>query len=299
MNDPTLIQPIQPTDLRPGDVLLSLGVGDLSEMICLIDGGRYSHAALWTGNRVVHATLGGIVLADLEGQKQQKLTDVYRYTRDGHPLGSERWPSEPVIERAERFVGGRYAYSDLVMLAMLIGYGRRPRIPVMETIVRRIGAHAADGVTAWFQDQMRRSRKAAGQSSPAAPDAPGIATTCTELVGTAFYEAESTPPHAYALEVVQPGRHDALQSAGSNPELEAQYASLAAACRDFVRPDLPLLDLVQQSQGAVLEAGPIDAVIGWRKSRKVVAGDRSLPLSTLTPRDLQTSPTLVCVGRLS
>ena len=65
-------QPSPPT-LCPGDVLLSCGREALSQLICKVDGGMYSHAALWDGHKVVEATARGVVrrvISPAEGSRR-------------------------------------------------------------------------------------------------------------------------------------------------------------------------------------------------------------------------------------
>jgi hypothetical protein len=274
-------------------VLLSRGVGEVADLICAIDGGSYSHAGIWTGIQVVHATFEGIVGEELAPSLEaRRHVDVFRFAREGHALGSARWPAEPVVACALSFVGGSYAYSDLLMLALLIGYGRRPGIPALDSAVRKIGAHLADRLDAWLERQV-------GARGAGAAPAP---MTCTELVGRAFHDAKATPPHAYALEVVLPGRAappPAPMLDGPDPAA-AELERVAEACRAVVRRALPTLDAELRLRAAAEEAPPNPpALFGLTQPRGVIAGSRALPLRTLTPCDLETSPTLSCVGRLA
>ena len=43
---------IRAADLRPGDVLLCRGRGEISDLVCALDESTYSHSALWDGDRV-------------------------------------------------------------------------------------------------------------------------------------------------------------------------------------------------------------------------------------------------------
>lgn len=282
---------IEAAALAPGDVLLSRGIGEISDLICAIDGGSYSHAGLWTGTGVVHATFEGIVGDDLDASlADRQHVDVFRYERDGAALGSARWPAEPVLACAASFVGGSYAYSDLLMLALLIGYGRRPGVPALDSAVRKVGAHLAERLDVWLE----RQRAAAG-----AADAGPEPMTCTELIGTAFYAAASVPAHAYALEVVLPGRGPEPPLALSGPDPAAsEYERVAQLWRQVLRRHAPALDadLCRRASGGDPPSPP--ALFGLTRPRRVIAGERALPLRTLTPRDLETSPTLARVGRL-
>jgi hypothetical protein len=276
--------------LAPGDVLLSRGIGEISDLICAIDGGSYSHAGIWTGSGVVHAAFEGIARAALEASLADRHhVDVFRYLRDGAALGSARWPAEPVVACATSFVGGAYAYSDLLMLALLIGYGRRPGVPALDSAVRKIGAHLAARLDDWFE--RRTAHGAVGRPGP---------MTCTELVGTAFYAAASVPAHAYALEVVLPGRSSAPPPALSGPDpAAAEYERVAETIRRVLRRHGLALDADAPPEASSADPPHPPALFGVTRPRRVIAGGSGLPLRTLTPRDLETSPTLVRVGRLA
>ena len=278
--------------LAPGDVLLSRGIGEISDLICAIDGGSYSHAGIWTGGSVVHASFEGIARAGLETSLADRHhVDVFRYQRDGAALGSPRWPADPVVACAISFVGGAYAYSDLLMLALLIGYGRRPGVPALDSAVRKLGANLAKRLDAWLERQV--AQDAAGRPAP---------MTCTELVGAAFYSAASVPAHAYALEVLLPGRSPAPPPALSGPDpAAAEYERVAESIRQVLRRHGLALDADAGGDPEASSADPANprALLGLTRPRRVIAGERGLPLRTLTPRDLETSPTLVRVGRLA
>jgi hypothetical protein len=283
---------IEAAALLPGDVLLSRGVGEVADLICAIDGGSYWHAGIWTGAELVHATFEGIVREDLAPSLEERQhVDAFRYAKDGHALGSARWPAEPVVACAQSFVGGSYAYSDLLMLALLIGHGRRPGIPALDSAVRKIGAHLADRLDAWLK------QKLAARDAGSAP-AP---MTCTELVGSAFYAAKASPAHAYALEVVLPGRDPVPPPPmldGPDPAA-AEHARIVEACRAVLRRALPALDADLRRRAEAEDAPPNPpALFGLTRPRGVIAGSRALPLRTLAPRDLETSPTLSRVGRI-
>jgi hypothetical protein len=281
---------IEAAALAPGDVLLSRGIGEISDLICAIDGGSYSHAGIWTGTSIVHATFEGIERDGLEAAvADRQYVDAFRYHRDGAVLGSARWPVEPVLECAASFVGGSYAYSDLLMLGLLIGYGRRPGIPALDSAVRKIGARLAERLDAWLERQT-------GHGSDGRP-AP---MTCTELVGAAFYAAASDPAHAYAIEVVLPGRSPLPPRALSGPDPgAAEYERVAESVRQVLRRHG--LALAAEANPTAASGDPPNprALFDLTRPRRAIAGERALPLRTLTPRDLETSPTLTRVGRLA
>ena len=66
--------------LRPGDVLLSCGTEALSILISRLDGGDYSHSAVWDGAKAVDATPDGVVRHDLQhDMDEQWFIDAYRW----------------------------------------------------------------------------------------------------------------------------------------------------------------------------------------------------------------------------
>jgi len=84
----------------------------------------------------------------------------------------------------------------------------------------------------------------------------------------------------------------------ADPKLETQYEQVVVACQEFVQQDFAALESAQQSRAEQLaQESSLESAL--TDSRTLVAGGRLLPLSTISPRDLQISPTLACVGRLS
>ena len=121
-------KPITFDDLAPGDVLLSCGDDDLDLLITEVDQGDYSHASLVvavqgsSGPLVVEATMGGIKRDPISvDMNAQYLVDAYRYVSPaGFHLGDPDWPSAPVLDQGNSFVGGAYAYSELLMAGVVL-----------------------------------------------------------------------------------------------------------------------------------------------------------------------------------
>src|SRR5260370_33801194 len=106
---------IPPQSLQAGDLLLSLGKGNLSEAIRALDGGRYSHAALWTGRGVIESTLPRVVEHDLAAslsQHPREYVDAYRF----------RAPFDvaEVLRTARSYLERPYARGDLLLGALVI-----------------------------------------------------------------------------------------------------------------------------------------------------------------------------------
>jgi hypothetical protein len=103
-------------ELEPGDVLLSLGDSEISRAIQGLDGGKYSHAALFTGDTVIESTLPCVAEVPLEeslAEHARVYVDVFRHRSAGAR-------TEAVVREARAFVGRPYAHGELVMGALII-----------------------------------------------------------------------------------------------------------------------------------------------------------------------------------
>lgn len=121
------------SELRPGDILLHKGTSWISKLILLLDGGDYSHASIYVGKRdsddgtdvpsIIEATIPQVRYEDLVSRLEHhdKFIDVFRWhSHDKHEIGSEGFPSRPVLAEGDRYVGHKYAYHQLVFVALLI-----------------------------------------------------------------------------------------------------------------------------------------------------------------------------------
>lgn len=107
-------------DLAPADVLLSLGEGTLSEAIQALDGGWYSHAALWAGADVIESTDPKVVRRPLDlsiRSAGRRFVDVYR----NRELSEEQ--RTQIVANAVAYVGRTYAYGELLLGAGIIASG--------------------------------------------------------------------------------------------------------------------------------------------------------------------------------
>jgi hypothetical protein len=116
--------------------------------------------------------------------------------------------------------------------------------------------------------------------------------TCSQFVAMAFWQADPSPARRLALRV----RYEARSLARAAEPLPEAWQSLARDCeRAFLVEGDPRR-----------AAWSRDPARGHRGSRafglgpqEVRAGDRALPLSCVTPRDLEHSPSLTLVGALA
>lgn len=267
-------------DLRPGDVLLARGSSRLgspiSDWICVLDGGRYSHAAIWDGDAVLEASGDGAKVQAADVKKlicEHEFTDVYRFTRNGHRLGDPGWSAAPVLEVARSYVGCAYPYAQLCLLGVLVGLGRSTGLPQAQLLLRSLGGELARLVSEVRSDGSRRRPM-----------------TCSQFVGVAFWEADPAPERRYSL--VVPYTPSALMTRSFDGELDR----IVADCRT----ELAGLGALA---GGVWPRDPARGHHGERafglEPVHVRAGDRWLPHHCLTPKDLEQSPTLRLVGALS
>jgi hypothetical protein len=136
------------SDLKPGDVFLCKGSGLLSEMICLLDGGMYSHGAIFDGQKVVQATLHGVVASDIDSLKEELFVDVFRFIKNNHYLDDEGWPSQPVVDTADKIAaeGIQYATDHLILFGLLAVTRDIKMAPFEKKMLRIILDHAMDAV---------------------------------------------------------------------------------------------------------------------------------------------------------
>jgi hypothetical protein len=109
--------------LQPGDVLLYHGVGLISDLIRLFDGGPYSHAAVYDGANVLEAVAEGTVVDPVaQSVASAQFVDVYRFiASDGTPFGQAGCAAQPVLDRIQYYEQNhqRYGYEQILLLALL------------------------------------------------------------------------------------------------------------------------------------------------------------------------------------
>jgi hypothetical protein len=279
---------VLPNQLQPGDVLLFHGTGFISEMIRLFDGSQYSHAAFYSGQKVVEAIGSGITSRPLaESVSGAKYVDVCRFiSKDGHRLGDAGYAAQPVLNTAGQFVAkaDRYAYEQLVLLAALAGSRRIPvvsDIPFLRWILRNILDNAAEIISEIV---------AAGKE-------PMI---CSELVYRCYTEsgpqydlvirgADTLAARARSLPVLG---GSLAASAGHSQEAEAIQAELDAFMAKYQRAKI---------QGRMAANAKAGKPAGKKKGGVAAtsAGGMALAVADfVTPRDLRDSPDLTLIGTL-
>lgn len=161
---------LETTDLLPADVLLSRGDSDISTGIVELDGGTYSHAALWSGAEVIESTLPYVREAPLHVCGQHALfIDVYRHVR-------EDLPREDIVSQARTHLGKRYGTLDLGVATFTVA------------------------VSSWMPGDWAEMNSLYGSDrlarvlhflSSCGQDTRADELTCSELVATAFFDAQT------------------------------------------------------------------------------------------------------------
>jgi hypothetical protein len=282
-------------ELRPADVLLSRGHGLVSDLIANVDGGSYSHGAVWSGEGVIQATSDGITHSAAKGEH-----GVYRRIDLPDEVASE------IVEVAKSQLEGRYAYGELVLLGLLFSSGMRVNGDLLPRMLEAIGGPTASKLKAWLDQR---------------PEAK--ARICTELVASSYFKAAGGRLALHILPVskrravepasvlagLPPLSGDGASSAGTRRDASSQADQLlteqAAAASRRCRELLVERGLFQaaMTRGAAVEL-PLLGPEGAVESRKVFSGPIALDAVTgkaigvVTPADLEYSPSLRFVGYL-
>lgn len=172
-------------DVRAGDLLLSLGEGNLSALLAWNGDSAYSHAALVLNDgNLIEATTRGVSIspvADRPSDAKIVFTDVYRpVTQDGNPRTVDEM--QTVASFARQFDQLPYAMDSLKQLAIFVSVRNHiPKDPMARWIIRVALDH--------LDTDDRTS------------------LTCTELIYRSFDEAPTSPANALRpVIVVQPRR---------------------------------------------------------------------------------------------
>jgi hypothetical protein len=318
------MQTIEERALLPGDVLLSLGDGALSEGIMSLDGGSYSHAALWSGHETIEATLPNVRRQSLsQSRSHARYIDVFRHA-DPHR------PRDEIVSRAVTYIGTPYAETDLMIATLvltvsawmpekwsevyvLFGLGtlrrwldtlrgmNRERSNRFTCVALAVQAHAAARfpVHVRLNDDRqvdirvmvrafralvelrssRRARDAGDGNAVASPSSRRNAERLDREEAELLEELERCVQSEAALV-------SALSAGGRTTEPGAGRPSALLALRQEWRREfgVPVSDIL-----AAMPAGLAD--------RELLAGS-DWPISLVTPRQVQTSPSMAPVGRI-
>ncbi len=260
---------IKPDQLSPGDVFLYHGDSFISKLIRLFDGTEYSHASIWQGDHVVEALGNGITKNTLAASVSgAKFVDVYRFisSEGQNKLGSAEYPAKPVLDRVAFYEAHpeRYAYEEIVLLAMLASTRRLP-IPGLGLVLRNVLDSASEVL----------ARMVAAGKQP---------MICSELVYRCYVEAgQKYFIRIRGADVAMAQAASVLANAGSSAPLDAASAADAAFDEEAA--------VFLENFYAVSGATPPGAAVQGEASLQAVA-------DFVTPGDLKKSPNLQLAGTL-
>lgn len=113
----------------------------LRGLIITFDRDIYTHAAFWNGEAVVEAGMSG-VNANPISHYMDTVTDVYRFTNSGEGLGSEAYPTDPVLQKANWLVDQDLDYSfETAYLYMFLCVTRWNRAQWIEDVQKFLEIH--------------------------------------------------------------------------------------------------------------------------------------------------------------
>jgi hypothetical protein len=168
-----------PPVMTPGDILLHYNTGIISDLIRLFDGSEYSHSSLVRNPEMVaEANAKGIGLNPL-----QPAIAAGRYT-DTYRLNSSPASLDPALARADHYlnIGGRYAFEQLLFLAVLCTTRQIPLPAIARMFLRKL----LDAAVSILNRIIASGRE------------PMI---CSEFVFRCFDEADPAPSDVYTIVV--------------------------------------------------------------------------------------------------
>ncbi len=199
-------------------------------------------------------------------------------------LGDAAYPYQPVTAQADKLAdeGLGYAYDKLMVAALVIGLSKVPANPVTRKIIRTL----LDKLAAWIVDEIDKGGKRG--------------MTCTEVVSTSFWRASADA--RYAINIVVDGSRDseslrAVAWGALSPRAQGLLSDYEREKRQCLELFLKADRSVKRQDLGALAAAHFGAHA--KGAFVTAAGGPDVPLACVTPRDLQRSPDLKCIGRLS
>jgi hypothetical protein len=253
-------------ELRPGDLILSTSSGWESWLIRWLDGGAYSQAGLYDGERVILAGAYGIERRPLH------TCDVFRFQSQGRPLGEGGLDARVLLERARAYLDHADAYrcTPLYLVGLLLIMRRFARPPWRRNLVEALGGVLLVAI-----------RRSIDRHFPTGV----IAVTGSELVTRIFSEARRVSGGPYDIRLELERRHERH----AWPPTSGRFEHLMQETEEIIARVNPELSIAV-SQARAAAPGSIGST--------VVAGGPLAPACFVSPGDLQHSPSFVYAGRL-
>ena len=312
MSEKNLPKKLRQEDLKPGDVLLThsydgvslskyvahcnlpttkqewetylLDKHGLHYYVTKVDGGDYSHAAFYDGEKIIQSKVEGITSGPVEElMETHDRVDVFRFQGDPdgncqQPGFTPEFPSDPVIKCARKHLDNNkgYDFPQLVLMFFIL-YNRQSswKPNWAKYFVKRALTVLLDGLENMPNANLKQM------------------FTCSEAVFRFFCEAQGKK---YSLKVTT-----CMQMAKTGNDFnEADDENLEKLLKDqFIAEEEELykerfnkmtMAVSMHSNDKPKESFHMNTKLFWQK-----LAERTY---CVTPRSLQESPNLCCVGRL-
>ena len=264
-------------DLHPGDILLCKGKTFWSNLIVKLDGGRFSHVAIYDGKHVIESMPRTVEDDDeLPGSQVNDLitlheryhpVHVYRFRKNGSWLGSGDYPAEPVIERAQTYMGLGYSYYQVMFIAYLVAVKELP----VDTIEGRLLRTLLESAVSMVEKVIERN---------------GETMVCSEFVYRCFKDA--SVDGRYRLKFPR-----------------TSYDGLLPFIADTEGDAVAAMEAKEDDHEVHIKHQTNQFYASWSKMRMRPPGDAPVDpretltiASCLTPLDFEESNTLIEIGRL-
>ncbi len=278
-------------DLKPGDVILSrakffIQGGWESALIVLLDGGHYSHCALFTGEAFIEMITPGIVASPARVKTRvHRYSDVYRFQdAQGHELNTTPdLPALPITRQADGYLNtaNAYGYTEALMVAVILilrgALAPRWAQPVLEVIAGIILTRLKRLIDSMVANKI-------------------MTMTCSQLVSECFWLPSDRLGAPYGLHVNVAERHRVHRNevAKASDRLQSVLDQLADQL-GRIEPEYPAqLEIARINLHESLRTGASSGISGIEE---LVAGSSCLPSNCVTPCDLQISRNLRYTGR--
>jgi hypothetical protein len=287
---------------------LSLGASKLSDLIHELDGGSYSHAAIWSGEQVIEATLPRVHEITLQqASEKAQYVDAFRYRDAGAPSG------ESVVGSAREYLGRPYSEEGLLLSSATYALTSRLRDPDQQ-----LRALFSIEQLAAVVELLRKIRRELGEVKER--------VTCVELAVRAHIDAKlpvevqlrAHPPFSrelflQSLEELWKLRKERLRDTepahpvdapehAAGPDLAwrddpvARLMSTPAPREIGPEADAAWITLTEWARTELADGLDLEISAGPIRDRLLVGRDWSAWL--VTPHQLETSPSLRFVCRL-
>lgn len=163
------------TDLQPGDILFYRKTKFINKAISFFDDCKYNHNALYVGeSKVIESIISGTVVRDI----QTSIADAQKVMVKR--LDNAPQDTDPVIKRSKEFEGDRYAYEEILMLALICSVRKIRFGKFISRFIEYILEKAGEVILAFTNGGKE-------------------ALTCSELVYRCYNEAEQSYENQFTI----------------------------------------------------------------------------------------------------